>query len=157
MIMRRIVTAVVAVAALLTLGACGYDDDFERRQQQVEEAQKKNTLEKQNLQRKLDLEEDPNRIGYVYLVSFGDPIGYYTIKGKVSANGSQLEPEDQLLQPYSGGERYVVDGPQDDGTYGEGDPGIFFFTTEDTMVVTSMDYFYSSQPIPNTIKVPKLN
>jgi hypothetical protein len=153
---KRLVAG-LAAAGVLLFGGCGYSEDYERRQQQVEEAQKKETLEKKNLARKLKLDEDANRVGYVYLMSFSKFIGYYTIKGKISSNGSQLEPEDQILQPYSGGERFVVDGPQDDGTYGEGDPGIFFFTTEDVMVTTNLDYMYSSQPIPSAIQVPKLN
>ena len=92
-------------------------------------------------------------------MSFGEFIGYYTIKGKISSNGSQVTPEDNVLCPYQTGESCLTtDGVQDDGTYGEGDPGIFFFTTEGAMVVTSLDYLYADQPISaQGINVPKLN
>ena len=33
---------------------------------------------------------------------------------------------------------------------------IFFFTTEGTMVVTSLDYFYTTQPVATALDVPKL-
>ena len=155
-ITKGIATLAAAVALAAGLSGC-YTSEYRQREQQQAEKQSatKTSLEKSNLQRKLKLDEDPNRIGYVYLMSFGKPIGYYTIKGKVSSNGSQLTPEQDIVRPYSG--TYIpVDGPQDDGTYGEGDPGVFFFTTENVMVVTSLDYFYATQPVPSAIDIPKL-
>lgn len=158
MIIKKIVAA-LAIGGLVSLAGCSTSESYqevERRQDQAKQAATKSTLEKQNLTRKLKLDEDANRVGYVYIMSFSKFIGYYTIKGKISSNGSQIEPEDQILHPYSG-EWIPVDGPQDDGTYGEGDPGIFFFTTEGAMIVTDLDYMYSTQPIPSAIDVPKLN
>lgn len=38
----------------------------------------------------------------------------------------------------------------------ERDPGIFFFTTDGTMVHTSLDYLYSTTPLPTNVNVPKL-
>jgi len=164
--MKKIIRAVVIVVAALGLlfgaASCtGKSQELIDREKQNQAAKEKKTLEKENIARKLKLDEDPNRVGYVYIMSFGKFVGYYTIKGKISSNGSQLEPEDQILCPLnyttcSSDGYYVLDGPQDDGTYGEGDPGIFFFTTEGTMVVTDLDYLYSNQPIPAAIDVPKL-
>lgn len=108
------------------------------------------TLEQKNLQEKQRRDERPNQLGYVYLLSFGKPFGYYPIKGKISSSGSQLAPEDEVVRMcYTGGcsEPQVVDGPQDDKTYGTGDPGIFFFTPDGNMIVTDLDYFYSEQPV----------
>ena len=48
----------------------------------------------------------------------------------------------------------TLDSSQDDGTYGEGDPGIFFFLADGTYVETTLDYVYSTQPIP--VDVPRL-
>lgn len=155
-IVKGIVGAVAATALAVSVGGC-YSSEYQEREQQqaAKKDTTKSTLEKVNLQRKIKLDEDSNRIGYVYLMSFSKPIGYYTIKGKISSNGSQLTPEQDIVRPYSG--TYLpVDGPQDDGTYGEGDPGIFFFTTEGTMVVTSLDYFYTTQPVATALDVPKL-
>jgi hypothetical protein len=154
----RIVTGIsVSVALIGGAAACTYtgSDEVENRNNQAKEAAAKDTLEKKNLRKKIDLENDPNRIGYVYLLSFGKPYGYYVVKGKISSSGSQLEPEDQIIRPYSG-EYVSVDGPQDDGTYGTGDPGIFFFTPEGNYVETSSEHFYSSQPVPTALDVPKL-
>lgn len=160
--MNRIAKAVVGLiaAGALAFGAtgCGASDGYQEvkdRQKQANEASTKDTLEKKNLRAKIALEEDPNRIGYVYLTSYGKPFGYYVIKGKVSSSGSQLEPEDQVLHPYSG-EYVPVDGPQDDGTYGDGDPGIFFFTADGAFVETSVDHFYSTKPVPVAFDIPKL-
>ena len=38
--------------------------------------------------------------------------------------------------------------------YGDGDPGIFFYTADDVMVETSLDYVVSDQPL--AIDVPRL-
>lgn len=158
---RRFVKAIVAFVTLfmfvaLSASACDDSTETQQRQEQQKQAANKKTLEKVNLQKKLDLEEDPNRLGYVYLVTFGKPFGYYAIKGKVSSNGSQLEPENLVDCPYSCTAPVVIDGAQDDGTYGDGDPGIFFFTVDGTMVTTSLDYVYSSQPLPSALEIPKL-
>lgn len=151
------IMAALAAAVLLTAGAC--DNDESKAYQQRKAANKqldptRNTLEKQNLQRKLKIEENPSQVGYVYVMNFGNIVGYYVIKGKVSSSGSQLQPEDDIVQPYAGGDRYVTDGPQDDGTYGDGDPGIFFFLANGAMISTSLDYLYSTVPIP--VDVPRL-
>jgi hypothetical protein len=151
--------SLVGVMAL-GLGACsdGGNDQFAKREQQ--QAAKKNvardTLEKQNLKERMRRQERPTALGYVYLVNFGKPFGYYAIKGKVSSSGSQLTPEQDVIRDRGqyGGGNVVTDGPQDDGTYGNGDPGIFFFTTDGVMVETSMDYIYSDKPM--AIDVPLL-
>jgi hypothetical protein len=72
----------------------------------------------------------------------------------VSSTGSQLTPTDKVVQPCSGCDRLVVDGAQDDGTYGQEDPGSFFFTTDGNLVETTLDTIYSTQPL--TIDVPLL-
>jgi hypothetical protein len=154
------VAAVTTAAVLLTASSCG-DDSGRKAYEQRKQANKqldpaRATLEKANLRRKIALEENPNQVGYVYITSFGKPMGYYVIKGKVSSAGSQLQPEDDIVQPYSGGDRYVTDGPQDDGTYGDGDPGIFFFLADGTYVETTLDHIYSTQPIRTFLDVPKL-
>lgn len=151
----------VVLACVLALVACTSSEyDAREAQQKEKEEQTANTQEKANLREKIKRDEaSANKVGYVYVMSFGEFVGYYTIKGKISSNGSQITPEDNVLCPYETGESCLTtDGVQDDGTYGEGDPGIFFFTTEGAMVVTSLDYLYADQPITAPgIQVPKLN
>lgn len=146
---KIVVTALLAaLAIILSLGACNEKTELDKR----EEAQKgkkavTNSLEMQNLRKKIKIDENPNQLGYLYLLSFGKPFGYYVVKGKVSSAGSQLLPEDDLVWTGTTSGYVATDGPQDDGTFGQGDPGIFFFTPEGNYVTTSLDYFYSQQPV----------
>lgn len=118
----------------------------------------KDSLERRNLRERLLRTNDPSKIGYVYLLSFSKPLGYYVIKGKVSSTQSQMTTDQLLVDACNrSGEDcpQAVNAPGDDGSYGANEPGIFFFTTEGAMVTTDLDYMYSDQPIP--FDVPKLN
>jgi len=116
----------------------------------------KDSLERRNLKERLLRTNNPSAIGYVYLLSFSKPLGYYTIKGKVSSTQSQMTTDNLVIDRCSGSTcPVVVNAPGDDGSYGANEPGIFFFTTEGAMVTTDLDYVYSDQPIP--FDVPKLN
>lgn len=117
--------------------------------------QLKDSLERRNVRAKLLQENKPDAVGYVYLQSFGKVLGYYVIKGKVSSNNSQMTTDNLIVKPCDGCDRYVVNAPGDDGSYGPNEPGVFFFTTEGVMVKTDLDYIYSTQPIP--FDVPKLS
>lgn len=147
----RIIALTAAVAFFLT--GCSGNQALQERQEKQDAVTLDNSLEMANLKAKLERENDANAVRYVYLISFAQPIGYYVIKGKVSSSGSQLAPEDDIIRPYSG--VYLnTDGAQDDGTYGQGDPGIFFFLADGTMVSTTLDYVESDQPLP--LQVPLL-
>lgn len=156
---RRITAALTASVLLVDLTACtsGTAEEKARDKQQAATQAPGDSLEKKNLAEKRKREENPNAIGYVYLMSFGKVLGYYVIKGKVSSNGSQAAPEQDIVWTCRKGDcaPVVVDSAQDDGSYGDGDPGIFFFTTEGVKVVTDLDYVQSDQPI--AFDVPKLN
>lgn len=153
--MKKIIKiTALAVAGALALSACGNTSEYQDRKDQQDAVTLENSLEKANLLEKLERENDPNAVRYVYLMNFGQIVGYYVIQGKVSSSGSQLAAEQEVIQPYTGGDRYVVDSAQDDGTYGAGDPGIFFFLTDGTLVETSLDHISSDNPLP--IEVPLL-
>ncbi|NWL34459.1 hypothetical protein [Paenarthrobacter nitroguajacolicus] len=143
--------AALALVAALALTGCTATENQERKAAQ-QAAQIKDSLEKKNLEKKRAREEDPDSIRYLYLMNFGQIVGYYVTKGKISSNGSQIGPESEILYAHSAPN--VVDSAKDDGTYGAGDPGIFFFTTDDVMVETSLDYIQSDQPL--AIDVPRL-
>ena len=153
----KIVAAVAGCALLFGFAGCAGQSDYDKRKEQNKTQQVQGeSQEQRNLKEKIKRDEaSADKIGYVYVMSFGKFVGYYTIKGKISDSGSQIAPEDDIICRYSGDSCQAVDGPQDDNTYGTGDPGIFFFTTEGAMVVTSLDYLYSDQPI--AVEVPKLN
>jgi hypothetical protein len=118
--------------------------------------QLKDSLERRNIRERLLRTNNPNKIGYVYLLSFSKPLGYYVIKGKVSSTQSQMTT-DTFVERHadSGGGNFVYNAPGDDGSYGVNEDGVFFFTTEGAMVTTTLDFVYSDQPIP--FNVPKLN
>lgn len=145
------VVATVAVAALALTGCTG-PSDLQKRQESQKSSQIVNSLEKQNLQKKRDREENPDAIRYLYLMNYGQIVGYYITKGKISSNGSQVGPETEVV--WHSGNAFTLDSAKDDGTYGVGDPGVFFFTTDDVMVETSLDYIMSDQPL--AIDVPRL-
>jgi len=160
--------AAIAIAAIAIVGvsACSPQSDAQSTGQQLTEqafaqqqaavpypaSQLKDSLERRNLKERLIRTNKPDAIGYVYLMSFGKIIGYYTVKGKVSSTQSQMTT-DNLIVHDSGGPA-VVNAPGDDGSYGANEPGIFFFTTEGAMVTTSLDYIWSDTVIP--VDVPRL-
>lgn len=101
--------------------------------------------------------DKPNIPCYVYLVSFGKIIGYYVTDGKPSSTRSYVLPEYKHNYHCNGG--CCLEPTADlDGTYGENNPGIRFFTAEGTAVEWGGDgatYIYSDAPLP--LNVPKLN
>lgn len=148
-------TAIIATTLALGLVLAGCSNsEYQDRKEQQKTVTLKDSLEIANLEEKLQRENDPAAVRYVYLISFAQPIGYYVIQGKVSSSGSQLAPEQEAIRPYSGAEPLILDSSQDDGTYGTGDPGIFFFLANGTMVSTTLDYIESDAPLP--LDVPRL-
>ena len=152
-IKKGIAILMLATVAGLGLTACTPSSYTDRATEQ-EQYTLENSLEQANLKKRLELQNNPNQIGYVYVMSFAQVIGYYVIQGKVSSSGWQLAPEQEILCKTSSSESCnSLDSNQDDGTYGSGDPGIFFFLADGTYTETTLDYIYSTQPIP--IDVPR--
>ena len=95
-------------------------------------------------------------ITYVYLISYGHFIGYYVCDGKPASIRSYLTPETQISNIR--GNLWQVQAPDIDGTYGDNNLGIRFFTAEGTAVEWGGDgatYLFSDQPLP--VDAPKLN
>ncbi len=98
----------------------------------------------------------PNIPTFVYLISYGNIIGYYVADGKPASTRSYLLPEERM-NSYNGNP-YLISTPDIDGTYGDNNPGIRFFTAEGVAVEwagSGASYLYSDAPLP--INVPKLN
>lgn len=151
-ITKGISAAVLAGGLIFGATACTNNDEYLKRKEAQGTSQIKNSLEKQNAEKKRDKEEDPNAVRYVYLINYGNIMGYYVAQGKISSSSSQVGPESEVIKYY--GEGFILDSAKDDGTYGPGDPGIFFFTTDGMMVETSMDYVVTDRPIE--LNAPKL-
>ncbi len=112
-----------------------------------------NSLERQNISKRAQLFDKPDKLSYIYLVSFGKVMAFYTVKGKVSSLNSFMSPQEQLVR--GGGSKcedgyqncWTVAAPDIDGSYGQNVDGIFFFTTEGAYVEWKGDYMMSDQPL----------
>lgn len=164
---------VAALSVLLMAGSCDEpvpDNAQAQGQKQTETAfkqqsdavpypagQLRDSLERRNIRERLLRTNKPNSIGYVYLMSFGKIIGYYVVKGKVTSTQSQMTTSELVNYACDDGlqgcQATTVPAPGDDGSYGDNEPGIFFFTQSNQMVTTSLDYIWSDSPLP--IDVPR--
>lgn len=171
--MKKVVAGAVIVLALVVVAVAtagkpkwlGESEKLSDRIAQVQvasvpypEAQMKYSLERANLKQRLLRFNDPSKIGYLYVMSFGKFVGYYVVKGKVSSTQSQLTNTQQTFREGSHDtDGLVVDSIGDDGSFGPnegGDKGIFFFTSGGVMVETTLDWVYSDAPLQ--IDVPNL-
>lgn len=149
-------------AVVLTLTACSPDqtDDQKVKRENYETAQKaapfptgvvaKNPTELMNVREKLVRDSDPNRLSYVYLMSMdGKVIAHFVAKGKVSSADSQMLPDYEFRDVCGAGCNHweVVNAAGDDATYGNREPGIFFFTPEGMLVTWSGDYMQFDRPM----------
>lgn len=85
-------------------------------------------------------------VGYVVLFSGTSIVGSFTVDGKVSSLNSFLTPsaEDEYI---SNGGVKTEELPDIDGSYGENDAGIFFFTTDGKYIEWTGTYLYSDIPM----------
>lgn len=104
-------------------------------------------IERRNLKKRIERFSDASKVGYVYILSFGKFIGYYTIEGKISSTESQMTNTTQVWRQHHSNSETAVDSIGDDGSFGPNEKGIFFFTTGGVMVQTSTDYIYSDAPL----------
>ena len=95
-------------------------------------------------------------LGYVILLTeSGSVVGKFTVDGKVSSLNSFLTPSsvDSTYGSSSGGYTTVTTEMADvDGSYGDNDNGIFFFTPDGNYFEWTGDYLYSD--VPFTIEDP---
>lgn len=95
-------------------------------------------------------------LGYVVLFTeSGDVIGQFTVEGKVTSLNSYLTPDSEYAEIVYGGSwtEYNKWLPDVDGSYGENDNGIFFFTTDVKYIEWTGTYLYSDIPfnVKNTV------
>lgn len=114
------------------------------------------SLERDNINKRTNLWNNPNKVSYIYLVNYGKIMAFYTIKGKVSSVNSQITNPEQLTYRRMDspvGIRYVegtLPSPSEDGSYGTNGDAIFFFTTDGAYVEWHGDYMLSDQPLKLT-------
>lgn len=174
--MKRIVFALVACVVLFA--SCDIEPPRASEQAQIAQAQMAEQAatavpiptvsyfqEKRTIAKWAERWDKPSVPTYVYLVSFGKIIGYYVADGKPASTRSYLMPEEAYQKMTYGDNRAsynwnVTQAPDIDGTYGENNPGIRFFTAEGVAVEWAGDgasYLYSDAPIDFGYFVPRLN
>ena len=88
-------------------------------------------------------------LGYIVLFTeSGATVGSFVVDGKVSSLNSYLTPDSEYYEMCYGGtlqvgNKWVADV---DGSYGENDKGIFFFTTDGKYIEWTGTYLYSDIP-----------
>ena len=91
-------------------------------------------------------------LGYVILLTeSGSVVGKFTVDGKVSSLNSFLTPDSEYYS-CNATSKWLADV---DGSYGENDNGIFFFTPDGKYVEWSGIYLYSD--IPFEVDAPVVN
>ena len=92
-------------------------------------------------------------LGYVILLTeSGSVVGKFTVDGKVSSLNSFLTPDSEYYSCGNATNKWLADV---DGSYGENDNGIFFFTPDGKYVEWSGIYLYSD--IPFEVDAPVVN
>jgi hypothetical protein len=107
------------------------------------------SLERENIKRRIEFINQPDRIGYLYLLTEnGQLIREVQVLGKASSLNSYLTPMEELtygrVNGY-GGELYVAEAADLDGTWGENAEGIFWFTPDGVYQEWIGLYLYSSE------------
>ena len=100
------------------------------------------TVEQQNVKDRLAMDNKPGSIKYLYVISpySGQCIMYSTVKGKVTSSGKRLNPREVMggdhvsgsdMRVNIAGREYVTtEVIEDDGTYGDSCPYIFWWDTK---------------------------
>lgn len=96
-------------------------------------------------------------LGYIVLTENGTVLGSFVVDGKVSSLNSFLTPDSEYYEGdgYTGGSSMANEWLADiDGSYGENDAGIFFFTPDGKYLEWTGTYLYSD--IPFEVEEPVL-
>lgn len=82
-------------------------------------------------------------LGYIVLFSGNTVVGSFVVDGKVSSLNSFLTPDSEYYSYDSSTNNWLADV---DGSYGENDAGIFFFTPDGKYIEWTGTYLYSDIP-----------
>lgn len=88
-------------------------------------------------------------LGYIVLFTeSGSVVGSFVVDGKVTSLNSYLTPDSEYYELAYGGSSYWANQwlADVDGSYGENDNGIFFFTTDGKYIEWTGIYLYSDIP-----------
>jgi hypothetical protein len=87
-------------------------------------------------------------LGYIVLFAGNATVGRFVVDGKVSSLNSFLTPDSDYYEIKYGGDYIEYNNwlADVDGSYGENDNGIFFFTPDGKYVEWTGEYLYSDIP-----------
>lgn len=173
--MKRIISIILALMIILTITGCdesvsGSKADVQKTIDTANTLQEKQptptdfdySLERYNLIRRaywVNGQREKARtypcpiadvpLGYVVLfTNNGGVVGRFVVEGKVSSLNSYLTPDSEYYEsPYNSNGNYGNKWLADiDGSYGENDSGIFFFTPDGKYIEWTSAYLYSDIP-----------
>lgn len=173
---KSVIFGAIALSAGLLFAACDPTtaSSFSAQSQTLEQNQDKliqavpipqltTSQERLNISKRAQLFDNENKISYIYLISYGKVMTFYTVKGKVSSLNSYMSPQEQLVNsegipcvtadhvvnnsPGCGSSANVIQAPDVDGSYGTNTDGIFFFTAQGAYVEWKGDYMMADQPL----------
>jgi len=109
------------------------------------------SLERDNLINRFKLMNDRavTMYMYVFIEGVGTPIGYYIVN-KVSSVNSQLTNPNQVVDASGSGggyDRFVLESPAEDGSYGTNGDAIFGFTPDGLYMEHNMKYIVATAPL----------
>ena len=169
--MKKLITIALAVTMLLSLSACevsGSRQDIYTTQANANSIQENQptpddleySLERYNLTRRaywvngqkekaINLPCEIERpLGYIVLFTEGGGVvGRYIVDGKVTSLNSYLTPDSEWYENGEYRNNWLADV---DGSYGENDQGIFFFTPDGKYIEWTGIYLYSDIPFEVT-------
>ena len=148
-------TLVLASACTLTLALFGCAESERVREMQKKQATYQITysVERDNINKRLELSNDPTQIMWFYgLSDIGNIVLSSPVVGKLSSSTKRLEPRttdnDSSTYGFVGNERYSTNEIMGaDGTYGESDQYVFWFTPEKQYFQWNGRYILSSAPV----------
>lgn len=163
--MKKILAMILILVMVLSLAGCA--DPFPIREKDATEAASlanekaverliKNddipvitkSLERENIKRRVEFINQPDNIGYLYLISDnGQLIKEVQVLGKASSLNNYITPMEELTVGRVEGyfsETYLAEAPDLDGTWGTRPEGIFWFTPDGIYQEWTGLYLYSS-------------
>jgi hypothetical protein len=171
--MKKIFVLIMVFAIIMSLVACDLETvasptDIAKTEQKNQAENQSNlhqrqpppklewSLERDNLIKRLERWNDPNKISYIYLISdTGTIMAFFPIKGKVSSVNSSLTGAEQIVHdPNMEGcgegrvsASLLMESPDYDGSYGTNGDAVFFFLTDGTYMEWSGKYLLCDQPV----------
>lgn len=99
------------------------------------------SLERDNINKRTELWNNPNKISYIYLFNRDNIVGFFPIKGKVSSVNSQITNTNYEFTSST------VESPSMDGSYGTNGDAVFFFLVDGSYMEWNGTYLLVDKPI----------